>query len=143
MINSMDAAFEFAMNGPNMEFACDLLRDGHSIPATLFIDILTEKCLLINKHLRASRDYLVKVASVTNTMASIKFHDLYLEDSEIRHVTLSNLPDLEDQLIHLWSEVRDFLRYYHIDDHAAELASIDIFYSDFAYEELVQVNFMF
>ena len=97
----MDATFEFAVNGPNMEFACDLLRDGHSIPAALFIDILTEKCLLINRHLHTTRDYLVIVASVTNTTASIKFHDLYLEDSEMRHLTLSNLPDLEDQLIHL------------------------------------------
>ena len=79
----MDATFKFAMNRPNMEFACDLLRDGHSIPAALFIDILTEKCLLINRHLHASRDYLVIVASVTNMMASIKFHDLYLEDSKM------------------------------------------------------------
>ena len=139
----MDAAFEFAVNGPNMEFACYLLRDGHSIPATLFIDILNEKCLLINRHLCASRDYLVIVASITNTTASIKFHDLYLEDSEMRHVTLSNHHDLEDQLIHLWTEVYNFLRYYHIDDHAVELANIDVFYSDLAYEELVQVNFMF
>ena len=36
----------------------------------------------------------------------------------------------------------DLLRYYHIDDHNAELASIDTFYSDLAYEELVQANFM-
>ena len=139
----MDATFEFAVNGPNMEFACDLLRDGHSIPAALFIDILTEKCLSINRYLCASRDYLVIVPSITNTTASIKFHDLYLEDSEMQHVTLSNHHDLEDQLIHLWTEVCGFLQYYHIDDHAAELASIDVFYSDLAYEELVQANIMF
>ena len=138
----MDAAFKFAIKGPNMEFALDLIRTGHTVPAALFIDTLTEKCLLINKHLCATRHYLVIMASVTNTTASIKFHDIYLEDSEIRHVILSNLPDLEDQLIHLWTEVRDLLRYYHIDDHDAKLASIDTFYSNLAYEELMQVNFM-
>ena len=82
------------------------------------------------------------MASVTNTTASIKFHDIYLEDSELRHVTLSNKPDLEDQLIYLWTEMCDLLRYYHIDDHAAELASIDIFYHELAYDKMMQANFM-
>ena len=57
-------------------------------------------------------------------------------------MTLSNLPDLEDQLIHLWMEVCDILRYYHVDEHDAELASIDTYYSNLAYEQLMQVNFM-
>ena len=82
------------------------------------------------------------MASVTNTTASITFYDTYLEDSEIQHVTLSNLPDLEDQLIHLWTEVHDVLRYYHVDDHNAELARIDTYYGNLAYEQLMQMNFM-
>ena len=57
-------------------------------------------------------------------------------------MTLSNQPDLEDQLIHLWMEVRDILRYYHVDDHMEELASIDTFYHELAYNEMVQANFM-
>ena len=40
----MDAAFEFSVNELNMEFAIHLVRDGHSIPDQLFVDILTEKC---------------------------------------------------------------------------------------------------
>ena len=47
----MDAVFEFAVNGDNMEFTMDLIRTGHTVPAALFIDILTEKCQLINRHL--------------------------------------------------------------------------------------------
>ena len=97
----MEAAFEFAINGPNMDFALNRIREGHLIPTALFIDIITEKCQLLNKHLHTTREYLMIVASVTNTMASIKFHDIYLEDSELRHITLSNKPDLEDQLIYL------------------------------------------
>ena len=138
----MDAAFEFAINGEIVEFATYLIRTGHTVPAALFIDILTEKCQLINRHLCATKDNLVIMASITNTMASITFYDTHLEDSEIRCVTLSNLPDLEDQLIHLWTEVHDILRYYHVDDHNAELASIDSYYSNLAYEQLMQVNFM-
>ena len=38
----MDAAFEFSVNRLNMEFTIHLVRDGHSIPDGLFVDILTE-----------------------------------------------------------------------------------------------------
>ena len=38
--------------------------------------------------------------------------------------------------------MRDLLRHYHIDDHDAELVSIDTFYSDLEYDALVQANFM-
>ena len=138
----MDAAFEFAVNSPNMEFAFGLMLDGHTILARLFIDILTEKCRLINMHLWKSIDGLIMAASINNTAASIKFYDRNLENSQLLHVTLSNLPDLEDQLCHLWTEVQGLLWDYLIDNHAAELSSIDTFYSDLEYEEMVQVNFM-
>ena len=137
----MEAAFEFAINGENMEFATYLIRTAHTVPAALFIDIITEKFQLINRHLRSTRGYLVVTASITNTAASISFHDTHLADSEMRRVTLSNQPDLENQLIHLWTEVHDVLRYYHVDDHNAELASIDSYYSNLAHEQLMQANF--
>ena len=52
----MDAAFEFSINRLNMEFAINLIVDGHNIPDDLFVDILTEKCQLINKHIKLSKD---------------------------------------------------------------------------------------
>ena len=91
----MESAYEFALSGENMDFALNRIRQGHSIPAGLFIDILAEKCQLINKHLRRVIDHLVIMASITNTAASIKFHDIDLEDdNQILHITLTNLPDL-------------------------------------------------
>ena len=55
----MEAAFEFAVNREIMEFASSLVRDGRTIPAALFIDILTKKCQLLNKHLCSTRDCLM------------------------------------------------------------------------------------
>ena len=136
----MDATFEFAVNGPNMEFALGLMLDEHTIPAGLFIDILTEKCCLINIHLCKSIDCLLMAACINNMAASIKFYDRNLENSQLLHVTLSNLPNLEDQLCHLWTEVHGLLRDYLIDDHDAELSSIDTFYSDLEYDEMVQAK---
>ena len=48
----MDAAYEFALNGPNMDFALNRIHEVHLIPAGLFIDIMTEK-LSINQQILA------------------------------------------------------------------------------------------
>ena len=40
----MVAEIQFAMNGPNMESVEFQLNGGHLIPATLFINLMTEKC---------------------------------------------------------------------------------------------------
>ena len=133
----MEAAIKFAINRPNMESTLNLLSGGHSVPAALFINLMTEKFQLINKHLHSMRNYLMITATVNNTKASVKFHDIYFEDSELCHMILSNLPDLKDQLIYLWTEMHDLLRHYHNDDHHAELVSIDTFYSNLEYDALV------
>ena len=138
----MAAEILFAMKGPNMESVEFQLNGGHSLPATLFINLMTEKCQVINKHLRSTETNLRITATVNNTTASIKFHDINYEDSELHQVIMSNQHDIKDQLIYLWTEMRDLLRYYHIDDHHAELDSIDTFYSDLEYDLMVQANFM-
>ena len=138
----MEAAFEFALNGENMEFAMYLIRDEHAVPAALFIDILTEKCKLINRHLCDSCDHLMIMASIMNQLAMIQFHNILFDNSEFHSVTLSNHPDLEDQLVYLWTEVQDVLRYYHINDHNAELASINTFYHNLATDHFMQEGFI-
>ena len=55
----MEAAFEFSVNGLNMEFAISLVMNGHSILDRLFVDILTEKCQLLHHHLKESKDCLI------------------------------------------------------------------------------------
>ena len=115
----MNATFEFAVNGLNMEFAFRLMTDGHNIPRGLSVDILTEKCQLIHKHICKAKDCLMMVANVTNTVATIKFFDWELEDSQLIMVTISNLPD-----------------------HAAELHSIDTYYSELEYDEMVQADLL-
>ena len=74
--------------------------------------------------------------------ATIKFFDRELEDSQLLHITISNLPDLEDQLYRLWIEVCGLLRDYTIDDHAAELCSIDTYYSNLEYDEMLQADLL-
>ena len=133
----MDVAYDFALSGELMDFALNWILEGHPTPPALFIDIIVEKCQLINHHFCNTRDHLRIVASVTNTAATVKFHDTALEDSELKTVTLSNTSDLKDQLIQLWTEVQELLQYYHEDDCIAELASIDTYYRDFEYNQMM------
>ena len=105
----MAAEILFAMKGPNMESVEFQLSGGHSLPATLFINLMTEKCQVINKHLCSTETNLRITATVNNTTASIKFHDINYEDSELCQVIMSNQHDIKDQLIYLWTEMRDLL----------------------------------
>ena len=130
----MEAALEYAMSGELMDFTVHHILEGHPTPPALFIDLMVEKCQLINHHFYNTRDHLRVVTSVTNTVATIKFHDILLADSKMKIVTLTNTLDLQDQLVQLWTEVQKLLKFYHEDDRIAELASIDSYYWNFAYK---------
>ena len=132
-----EAAYRFALSGDKMDVALHSIQQNHCIPSGLFIDIMTEKCQLINTHLKTTREFLMIEASITNTAATISFHDISLCDSKFMQITLTNNTDLEDQLIYLWTEVISFLRYFQIDDQKAELKCIDTFYHDLEYNQMV------
>ena len=139
----MDAAIEFAVSGETMDFTLDRIRNGHLTPPALFTEIIVEKCQLINHHFLNTRDHLRIAANVSNATATITFHDTILEYSKLKIVTISNTPDLEKQLIHLWIEVQQILKYYNEDDCIAELASIDTYYRTFAYNCMIVQHFIF
>ena len=133
----MEATFEFSVNGLNMEFAINLIMNGCSKPDGLFVNILTEKCQLIHKHIKSSKDCLLMVANINRMVATIKLFDRNLEDSQLLHYTISNHCDLEEQLYRLWIEVHGILKDYAVDDHSAELRTIDTYYSSLEYEDMM------
>ena len=83
----MEAAVEFAWSGELMDFIMHRLLEGHLAPPSLFIDLMVEKCRLINYHFFNTRDHLKVVTSVTNTVATLKFHNLSVADSKLKMVT--------------------------------------------------------
>ena len=135
----MEAAYRFALSGDKMNVALHRIQQGHCIPSRLFIDLMTEKCQLINTHLKTTREFLMIDASITNTTATISFHDIFLRDSKFKQITLTNNTNLEDQLIYLWTEVRnlfpEILQNKMI--KVAELTSIDTFYHELEYNQMV------
>ena len=133
----MDAAFECLFNGLNMEFAINLTADGHSGPDSLFIDIMTEKCQLLHKHIKASKDCLMLVANIGCKMATIKLFDKNLMDSQSLHFTISNRWDLEEQLYKLWIKVHAILKDYAIQDPLSELRHVADYYSSSEYQDMM------
>ena len=102
----MEAAYEFAWRGELMSFTMQQILEGCSTPPSLFIDLMVEKCQLINHHFFNTRDHLKAVTGVTNMVATLTFHNLALADSKLQVVTITKMPNLEDQLVHLWREVQ-------------------------------------
>ena len=139
----MEVARDFVVSGELMESALGRIMEGHPTPPTLFIDIVVEKCQLINQHFCNTRDHLRVVTNVTNTIATIKFLDISLADSPLKIVTLTNTSDLKNQLIQLWVEVQKLFRFFHEEDRIAEMASIESYYRNFAYKRCLANLFTF
>ena len=54
----MEAATTFSIVGETMDFTLRCILEGHSTPPALFVEIIVEKCHLINYHfLRAKRPF--------------------------------------------------------------------------------------
>ena len=113
------------------------MADGHDIPEGLFINIMIEKCQLLQQHLKSSKDCLTLVANVNHQTASIKVFDQNIMESQLLHFTISNLYDLEEQLYQLWNEVCKVMKDYAVCDPLAELGHVTSYYNPAAYRDMM------
>ena len=139
----MEAAKAFVVSGETMDFMLGRIKTGQLTPHALFIEIIVEKCQLINHHFLNTRDHLRIATNVSSMTATITIHDTIIEDSKLNTVTITNTPDLETQLVHLWLEVQQILKYYNENDRIAEMASIKTYYNSFAYNRMIAQHFIF
>ena len=106
MFGHLDPANRFAMEGLNMAFAAELNRDGKTLPKMLFLDIMVEKTQKLIEHIKHHQLGLSLTADIRENSASIKLYDNYTTmNSQLLHITISNLWDPETQLWRLWIEV--------------------------------------
>ena len=139
----MDSAYEFAWSGELIDFTLHHILEGHSTPPTLFQEVMVEKCRLVNYHFSNTRDHLSLVANVSNTTATITFYNTLIEDSQLKIVTITNTPDIETQLVHLWCEVQQILKHYNEEDRVAEMASIESYYRNYEYKQRLSELFTY
>ena len=94
------------MEGLNMAFTAELKWDQKPLPKLLFIDILVEKTQKLINHIKHHHLGLALTANITENVATIKMYVNYATvNSQLLHMTISNLWDLENQLFYLWIEV--------------------------------------
>ena len=106
LFGHLDPANRYAMEGLNMAFAAELHHEGKPLPKTLFLDVLVEKTQKLIEHIKIHQLGLSLTANIRENSAMIKMYDNYATtNSQLLHVTISNLWDLETQLWRLWIEV--------------------------------------
>ena len=111
MFGHLDPANCFAMEGLNMAFTAKLNREGKPLPKLLFIDVMVEKMQKLINHIKQHKLGLSLTANIGENLATIKMYDSYATmNSQLLHITISNLWDLENQLFHLWVEVNGILQ---------------------------------
>ena len=110
ILGHLDPANHFAMEGLNMAFAAELKREGKPLPKLLFIDVMVEKSQKLINHIKQFQLGLSLVANINENMATVKIFKNYTTiNSQLLHVTILNLWDLDDQLFRLWVEVNGVL----------------------------------
>ena len=106
MFGHLDHANQFAMEGLNIAFAAELHKDGKPLPKLLFIDIMFEKTQKLIEHIKHHHLGLSLTANIGENSAIIKMYDNYATvNTQLLHITISNLWDLENQLWRLYIEV--------------------------------------
>ena len=106
LFGHLDPANRFAMEGLSMAFAVELNWDGKPLPKLLFIDMMVEKTQCLINHINHHHLGLSLTANIGENAVTIRMYDNYATiNSQLLHITISNLCDLEDQLFCLWIEV--------------------------------------
>ena len=106
MFGHLDPVNRFVMEGLNMAFAAELNRDGKPLPRLLFIDIMVERTQKLIEHIKHHHLGLLLTANIGENSANIRMYSNYATvNSQLLHVTISNLSELENQLWRLYIEV--------------------------------------
>ena len=120
LFGDLNPANNFAMGGLPMHFVKVLLTEGKPIPKTLFLDIMVEKTQLLIEHIKNHHLGLCLTANIGGNTAVIKMYDNFAAtNTQLLHITINNLWDLEDQLWRLYVEVNGVIHQfmpYDIDD---------------------------
>ena len=100
----------FAMGGLPMHFANILIASGKPVPQTLFLDVMVEKTQILIGHVNNHHLGLCLTANIGNNNAVIRVYDNFATvNTQMLQVTISNMPNLENQLFQLYVEITAIL----------------------------------
>ena len=114
LIGLVGPANNFTMGCLPMHLTQPLLMEGKFLPKVLFLDIMVEKCQILVNFVKDHHVSLCVTANIGRNTTTICVYDNFATiNTQIIQVTVSNLPNLENQLFQLYTEVsavvHDFL----------------------------------
>ena len=138
----MDSAFEYSFSGVNMDFPIHLTMDHHPIPEPLFMDIVVEKCLLLQHYLKFTTDCIVMVTKVNKGQANIQFIDHDIMKKPLIPFKITKEKDLEEQFYILCLRACHILKMYSAYNESDELDFIHNFYHLKEYTKMMHTTLM-
>ena len=106
LIGLVRPANHFAMGGIPMHLTKVLLMEGKSLPKHLFLDIMVEKTQILADFIKNHHLGLCLTANINENTAVVRVYDNFATvDTLLLQVTVSNLPNLENQLFQLYTEI--------------------------------------
>ena len=117
LVGLVRPANNFAMGGMPMHFARILLKDGHSLPKHVFLDIMVEKTQILIEFIKNHHLGLCLTANTGGNTAVVWVYDNFATmNTQLLQVTISNLPDLENQLFQLYTEIHGIVHQFMPED---------------------------
>ena len=77
-----------------------------------FVQLLTDKAIMLKKHLKNTQSSLVMCANIGLNVAIFKLYYTLEEDSLKLQCTITNLGDLKEQLYQLWVQLNHLIWKY-------------------------------
>ena len=117
LLGDLDPGNNFTMGGLPMHFAKILITKGKPIPKTLFLDVMVKKTQILIELIKNHHLGLCLTDNIGGNTAVIHVYDNFATvNTQVLQMTISNLPDLEDQLFCLYIEVNGINHNFMPDD---------------------------
>ena len=109
-----------------MALAQALLLEGKPLPTTLFLDVMVEKTQKLIHHIKNHHLGLCLTANIGANIANIRMYDNFATvNTQLLHIMITNLLDLENQLWRLYIKVNGIIHDFMPDiSHMPELEDI-------------------
>ena len=126
LVSLVGPANNFAMGGMPMNFARILLKKGHSLPKHLFLDVMVKKTQILINFIKNHHLGLCLTANIGGNTAVVQVYDNFATiNTQLLQVTISNLPDLENQLFQLYTEIHGIVHQFMPEDDDDDMPPLE------------------
>ena len=113
LVSLVGPANNFAVGSTPMHLALILLKDRHTLPPHLFMDVLTEKTQTLVEFTKIQHVGLCMTANIRAQTATLRIYDTFTATiTQLFQVMITNTLDLENQLFHLYTEIHALVDSY-------------------------------